>query len=473
MIWLRKRGSPSPKDSAVLRVTSRHLKAGSSRLPGVVCPTIVGRRDAAGPALLPTMCSRRRQVQRIHPNWRWPGCQLRLLSRGWPRCCPLNRLKSWCSGSWAALGWTKWPEFSANGRAPFEPSSTEHSVGSRPSSKTHFPSRCNARMTWDDLYLDMVRHPIDDHTAQRLFAGALDPEDAPPGYAPVAALMQAAAGPATADEVVRSGDDVSAVAAVVHAGTETKTREGTRHVPFRRLGSKAIAIAIPALALTATGAAAATGSLPTPAQSAVHGALGHVGVSVPSGGQPSSGSNPGTIDTHTPNNTSAVGPNASGPAKFGLCQAYAASGGHPNSNSVAFKNLQKAAGTAGIAAFCAGVTPGSGSSDTPTGSSGAAGDREGTGSATGTPTAPPGNQSQVSNGSPSADSASETPATPAGPPASTPGSEHASTSIPAGPPASTPDSDHAPTPTSAGPPASTPGSHDTPSSTPNPAAGRP
>ena len=57
---------------------------------------------------------------------------------------------------------------------------------------------------------------------------------------------------------------------------------------------KALGIAVPAMALTASGAAAATGSLPAPAQSAVHGALAHVGVSVPSGNDTPTGQ--GNVD---------------------------------------------------------------------------------------------------------------------------------------------------------------------------------
>jgi hypothetical protein len=43
--------------------------------------------------------------------------------------------------------------------------------------------------------------PLDDDTAERLLAGRLHPEDAPPGYAPVASLLRAAAGPPTPDEL--------------------------------------------------------------------------------------------------------------------------------------------------------------------------------------------------------------------------------------------------------------------------------
>jgi hypothetical protein len=46
--------------------------------------------------------------------------------------------------------------------------------------------------------------PLDADTAERLLSGRLDPDDAPPGYAEVAGLLQAAAGPA--DETELAGE---------------------------------------------------------------------------------------------------------------------------------------------------------------------------------------------------------------------------------------------------------------------------
>ena len=43
--------------------------------------------------------------------------------------------------------------------------------------------------------------PLDDDTAERLLAGRLHPEDAPPGYAEVARVLRAAAGPASPEEL--------------------------------------------------------------------------------------------------------------------------------------------------------------------------------------------------------------------------------------------------------------------------------
>jgi hypothetical protein len=43
--------------------------------------------------------------------------------------------------------------------------------------------------------------PLDADTAERLLSGRLDPDDAPPGYAEVARVLQAAAGPAEEAEL--------------------------------------------------------------------------------------------------------------------------------------------------------------------------------------------------------------------------------------------------------------------------------
>ena len=45
---------------------------------------------------------------------------------------------------------------------------------------------------WDDFVSEMERLPLDADTADRLLAGAVLPEDAPPGYAAVASLLAAA-----------------------------------------------------------------------------------------------------------------------------------------------------------------------------------------------------------------------------------------------------------------------------------------
>jgi len=56
---------------------------------------------------------------------------------------------------------------------------------------------------WRDLESEMQRLPLDTDTADRLLAGSVAPEDAPPGYARVATLLAAVADSPTADDFSR------------------------------------------------------------------------------------------------------------------------------------------------------------------------------------------------------------------------------------------------------------------------------
>lgn len=167
----------------------------------------------------------------------------------------------------------------------------------------------------------MNRFPIDDHTADRLLAGTLSPEDAPPSYAGLARMIQAATGPATAAEL-------AAEAAVVAAGVEA-VRSGP-HAPIPRrksvltklLSAKVAGIAAGVVLGATTAAAAATGNLPSSAQTAVSDAVSHVGVSLPSG---SSGTNTSTSGTNQSSNKPTTNAAADNPnAQFGLCTAFLA-----------------------------------------------------------------------------------------------------------------------------------------------------
>ena len=113
-------------------------------------------------------------------------------------------------------------------------------------------------------------HPaaLDGDTADRLLTGRLEPDDAPPGYAEVAAVLQAAAGPPSPGEL--SGE-ASAVATFV---AMTRPRSGSRGRATERrraYGSRLAVLAAAALGVLLVGgaAAAATGTLPEPARRVV------------------------------------------------------------------------------------------------------------------------------------------------------------------------------------------------------------
>ena len=139
------------------------------------------------------------------------------------------------------------------------------------------------------------------------------------------------------------------------------------------IGSKlALAAAAGAVTLGGVSAAAFTGTLPDGAQALAHSAFGapaaqhgdstDVAQTPDADATETADATPDAEATSSPSATP-VGPDATGPAAFGLCTAYSAqvrAGQTPNPTSPAFRNLAAAAGgEANIATYCATVaTPG-------------------------------------------------------------------------------------------------------------------
>jgi hypothetical protein len=123
------------------------------------------------------------------------------------------------------------------------------------------------------------RHSLDEASAARLLQGAVHPDDAPPGYAAVAGLLATAASPAAVDEDAGATTISAMVEAIRGSGPIPETSR-RRSMLGKLLAGKALA-AVAAVALTAGGAAAATGTLPTPVQGAVSDAVSHIGVDIP------------------------------------------------------------------------------------------------------------------------------------------------------------------------------------------------
>ena len=292
---------------------------------------------------------------------------------------------------------------------------------------------------------------LDEHVAEALLSGVLGPEDVPPGYDGVVALLRQAGGPGTVDELRHRSEVVARmVGALGSTGDRSASRarrSGTKLVPL-----KALAVAVPVMALTATSAAAATGTLPGPAQRALHAALAHVHISVPSG------------DSSVPV-TAPRGPDVTGPAKSGLCRAYSASHGRPSPRSVAFSDLDKAASHEGetVAQFCADDAPGTPAAHGVTSTETPPDTDAVTGAGTSVDTTAP-------THGPTKHPVSSQP----GPPATPPGWVHRPATKPAGQGPSAPGLQQHPAPARSGPPPSPPGrdkssgaaTHGPPSSTP-------
>jgi len=117
----------------------------------------------------------------------------------------------------------------------------------------------------------------------------------------------------------------------------------------------AAAAAVAALSVGGLATAAFAGALPAPAQQFAHHTIGAPAAHPTQ----TTGAHPGAAATP-------VGPDATGPAAFGLCTAWAHAKAHGTHSrqSVAFRNLAAAAGGAShVAAYCAAVPhPGASSS---------------------------------------------------------------------------------------------------------------
>lgn len=204
--------------------------------------------------------------------------------------------------------------------------------------------------TFDDLE-DMAPLPLDATMTELLITGAVEIDDAPPGFDRVAGLINKAQGPATADELAGRQSTVTTFAAKVRSRpvVEARTRR-TFGFP-----AKVFALAVPVVLLVG-GVATATDSLPPSAQSAVSLALSSLGISVPKpqsdshgiAGSPSSS----TASATETGASAAVGPSSQ--TTVGLCRVWRVGG--LNDHSTAYRHLVVAAGGAGrLPAYCGGA----------------------------------------------------------------------------------------------------------------------
>jgi hypothetical protein len=120
---------------------------------------------------------------------------------------------------------------------------------------------------------DMPTPPLDANTADRLLAGAIQPDDAPNGYQRIAALIAVASESPT--EAERQAHPAGLAELV------TSSSEPLGQVRRTRRGSTKVAVAATVLFLTASSAAAATNNLPAPIQRAVSSVASQIGVAIP------------------------------------------------------------------------------------------------------------------------------------------------------------------------------------------------
>ena len=194
----------------------------------------------------------------------------------------------------------------------------------------------------------------------RLLEGRLNPASAPPGYGGLARLLAAATAPATPEELADAQRTMAAFAAEMRSHPPTLVPRRTA-VPRKVLTIKAAAAALVAVLSLGGVAAAAGGLLPdqaspvadqTPATTGADAAAHGLGPAAAAnlGGAADAGSADGQ------GRASAVGPDATGTARVGLCRAWQAGPGAHHGrrmDAVAFQALAEAAGGAdNIAAYC-------------------------------------------------------------------------------------------------------------------------
>jgi len=130
---------------------------------------------------------------------------------------------------------------------------------------------------WDDLPYEMPIETIDEDTTDRLLAGRIHPDDAPPGYAGVARILQAAGSLPRSEHLSREAELVAAAREVMGLRSPPGGGAGGSRTRHRRV----LAGLIVTGALAGIPGLAAANALPDPAQHAVSRVLHKVGISVP------------------------------------------------------------------------------------------------------------------------------------------------------------------------------------------------
>jgi hypothetical protein len=144
---------------------------------------------------------------------------------------------------------------------------------------------------WSDMDSEVQPLPLDTDTADRLLAGSVAPEDAPPGYGRVVLLLEAAAAEDSSEELAREPETVAAMEAAIRSHVHQDVASPRRSfMPFA-LSRSRLAAALVAAAFAATVGMASAGSLPGAAQDVASEALAKVSITVP-GANDSAGVHP-------------------------------------------------------------------------------------------------------------------------------------------------------------------------------------
>ena len=134
---------------------------------------------------------------------------------------------------------------------------------------------------WGDMEYEVHPLQLDTETADRLLAGRVAPEDAPPGYGKVVRLLDAASAEVSARELGHENERVVAFSLAVRSSEPANSVSSRRFsVPFALSRARVVAAAVAAALATSAGLASA-GSLPGAAQDVASDMLAKLGISVP------------------------------------------------------------------------------------------------------------------------------------------------------------------------------------------------
>ena len=190
---------------------------------------------------------------------------------------------------------------------------------------------------------------IEDASLAALLAGAEPDQGLAPGLQPLADGLATLTATPASDELAGEAAALTEFYHRVGVPVPVSRSRHRRHPVLTSLLSAraAAAAAVAALGLGGFATAAFAGALPAPAQQFAHHTFG---APASDGGQPTG--------THPSATATPAGPDATGPAAFGLCTAWAHAKAHgtPSQQAMAFRNLAAAAGGASnVTAYCAAV----------------------------------------------------------------------------------------------------------------------
>ena len=168
----------------------------------------------------------------------------------------------------------------------------------------------------NDVDTEMANLLLDDDTLERLLAGRVEPDDAPPGYAEVARVLRAAAALTDPGDLSLEAEHIAAARTLVARGAPGSGGALGKSIQVRSRGSRVKLVGLVVLGtLVGTSGLAVAGVLPDSAQDMLSNVLDRVGISVPPGDHPaSSGMENSEVATTTNATGSDKGPEISGNA---------------------------------------------------------------------------------------------------------------------------------------------------------------